>query len=409
MSEACVSSMTASYGSVRRTESPPALPLRLLLVADCTEAAADLAAAFDPAWFTVAVADGGAMPEDFDADAVLIDLAPGDPLSLERAIETAARLRESPAPALVVDGHLPREERIALYRAGAVGFVDAAERGEELAARIASLLATKRTAARALWRLRDHSRYLDEQLRLAQRLQMDFLPRRMPVLGTVRFAARIEPAAWVAGDFYDVFRLDERHVGFYVADAVGHGIPAALLTVFVKKSLQTKRIHGNDYDLIPPEEALRLLNADLLSAELQEAPFVTMVYGIYNEATRECTYARAGHPRPLLLGPDGDLQPLDGEGPLLGIFPNATFCACCRRLEAGQRLLLYTDGAERVDSCRHASPERMLEIIRTASLLPLEALLDAILDAVRGATGGRRLADDVTLVALEVTLGEHDE
>ncbi len=468
MSEACVSSTTASCGSVRLTEAPPSPPLRLLLVTDRTEIAADLAAAFDPAWLTVEIADEGAVPvagsaegvrsqkdkgfgfeisdlrfqiEDFDA--VLVDIAPGDPGSMERAIETAARLRDSAVPVLVVNGRLrsltvaasharelaatvrerTREERIALYRAGAVGFVDVGDDGEELAARIASLLVTKRRGMRpdgsgadpsgpvpvALQRLRDHSRHLDEQLRLAQRLQMDFLPRRMPVLESVRFAARLEPAAWVAGDFYDVFRLDEQHVGFYVADAVGHGIPAALLTVFVKKSLQTKRIHGNAYDLIPPDRALRLLNADLLSAELQETPFVTMVYGIYNEATRECTYARAGHPKPLLLGPQGGLQQLEGEGPLLGIFPDATFAACRRRLEPGQRLLLYTDGAERVEPGRPASPERLFEIVRTASLLPLETLLDSILDAVRGATGGHRLADDVTLVALEVTVGEQDE
>lgn len=409
MSEACVSSTSRSCGSVPPAEARPGAPLRLLLVTDRTEADTDFATVSDPSRFSIAVAADGAVPEEFDADAVLIDLVPDNPGSFERAIEAAAHLRETPTPCLVLNGRLRREERIALYRAGAVGFVDAGDDGEELAARIASLLGTKRTASRALQRLRDHSRHLDEQLRLAQRLQMDFLPRRMPVLGTVRFAARLEPAAWVAGDFYDVFRLDEQHVGFYVADAVGHGIPAALLTVFVKKSLQTKRIHGNEYDLIPPEEALHLLNADILSAELQEAPFVTMVYGIYNEATRECTYARAGHPKPLLLGPQGDLQQLEGEGPLLGIFPNAAFSTCRRRLEPGQRLLLYTDGAERVEPSRHSSPGRLFEIIRTASLLPLEALLDSILDAVRGATGGHRLADDVTLVALEVTVGEHDE
>ncbi len=438
MSEACVSSTTVSCGSVRPADAPPPPPLRLLLVTGRAETAAPLAAAFDPAFFTITIADEGAVPiadsaegvrsqkdkdfgEDFDADsggaarcfaeqdAVLVDLAPGSPGALQRAVETTARLRNSPLPVLVVSGHLPREDRIALYRAGAVGFVDAGDDGEEVAARIASLLVTKRTGARALRRLRSHSRRLDEQLRLAQRLQMDFLPQRMPVLESVRFAARLEPAAWVAGDFYDVFRLDEQHVGFYVADAVGHGIPAALLTVFVRTGLQTKRIHENQYDLVPPEEVMRLLNADLLSAELQEAPFVTMVYGIYNQATRECTYARAGHPKPLLLGPKGDLQQLEGEGPLLGIFSDATFAAGRRRLEPGQRLILYTDGAERVEPNRAASTDRLFEIIRTASLLPIEALLDSILDAVRGATGGCRLADDVTLLALEVTADEQDE
>ena len=384
----------------------PASPLRLAIVADRAEAAAALAAALEPAHVTVYLTHAGPLPQDFDADAVLVDLPMDGREGMQRALDLAARLRDSPVPALIVNGGLSRDQRIALYRAGAVGFVGPDDDPEELSARIGSLLVTKRTAARALQRLRDHSRHLDEQLRLAQRLQMDFLPKRMPNLESARFAARLEPAAWVAGDFYDIFRLDEHNVGFYVADAVGHGIPAALLTVFVKKSLQTKRIDGKQYELIRPDEALRLLNADLLSAELHEAPFVTMVYGIYNEATCECTYARAGHPKPLLIGPKGSLQTLEGDGPLLGIFGDATFDACRRRLEPGQRILLYSDGAERVDTGRRASPDMLFEIIRTSSLLPVEALLDSALDAVRGATGGKHLADDVTLVVLEATGGE---
>ncbi|MBM4020469.1 MAG: serine/threonine-protein phosphatase, partial [Planctomycetes bacterium] len=270
------------------------------------------------------------------------------------------------------------------------------------AALVMSLVAAKHTTGIAIARLREHTRRLDEQMRLAQRLQMDFLPRRVPEVSGGRFAARLQPAAWVAGDFYDIFRLDERHVGFYIADAVGHGVPAALLTVFVKKSLQTKRIEGKSYELIPPEDALGLLNADILSAELQETPFITMIYGIYNEQTRRCRYARAGHPKPLVLGPQGAVETLDGGGPLLGVFAGATFEPRDRVFAPGDRLLLYTDGAERVQSDRRADPAALLEVIRASALLPVEALLDAVLDAVHGATGGRRLADDVTLVALEL-------
>jgi sigma-B regulation protein RsbU (phosphoserine phosphatase) len=338
----------------------------------------------------------------FQADGVLVEVPPEDVAAMERALGVAARLRDTPVPVLVIDDRLPRQKRIALYRAGVLSFLSLSEDAEEVAARLGSLYAAKRVAAQALRRLRDYTRHLDEQLRLAQRLQRDFLPRRMPDLAGAKFAARLEPAAWVAGDFYDVFRLDERHVGFYVADAVGHGIPAALLTVFVKKSLQTKRIEGKQYELIPPDEALGLLNADLLSAELQETPFITMVYGVYDEATRECVYARAGHPKPLILGPRGRLEQLEAEGPLLGIFGDAQFESRRRRLEAGERLILYTDGAERVAPDRRASPDDLLAVIRCSALLPVEALLDSVLDAVRVATGGDHLADDVTLVALEV-------
>jgi len=402
MSEASVSTTATFSGSATVPSSRSAAPLHILLLTDRPGLADRLRRLLADVPVETSAGDALLPGMAEAADAVLLDLPEGDPDAADRALDHARHLGDSPVPVLVL-GEPARAARLALYEAGALGFVSLDADPEELAARLRSLAGSRRRAARAVKRLRDHSRHLDEQLRLAQRLQQDFLPRRMPGLTTGRFAARLEPAAWVAGDFYDIFRLDEEHVGFYVADAVGHGIAAALLTVFVKKSLQTKHIEGKHYDLIPPEEALRLLNRDLLSAELQETPFITLVYGHYHEPTRELVYARAGHPRPLLLGARASLHPLDGEGPLLGIFPDAEFEACRRRLEPGQRLLLYSDGAERVDPGRRANPDRLREVIQTAALLPLEALLDAVLDAVRGATEGRHLADDVTLMALEVT------
>jgi sigma-B regulation protein RsbU (phosphoserine phosphatase) len=387
----------------------------VLVLTDRAEFADRFSSQLDPAWFKVRKAKPRQWPDGLEADAVLIDIPADDPKAIEKALAAACHLHNGSAAVVAVGDRLSRAERIALYHAGVLACLAAEDesglrsRGcfggvgsEELAAHLASLVTARRTSGVAIARLREHTRNLDEQLRLAQRLQMDFLPRRMPEVIGGRFAARLEPAAWVSGDFYDIFRLDERHVGFYVADAVGHGVPAALLTVFVKKSLQTKRIDGKQYELIPPDEALRLLNADLLSAELRETPFITLVYGVYNEETRRCCYARAGHPKPILLGPQGSLETLEGDGPLLGVFAGATFEARERPLAPGERLLLYTDGAERIEGERRANPAALLEVLRASALLPLEALIDSVFDAVHAATGGQHLADDVTLVALEL-------
>jgi len=361
-----------------------------------------VAALVDATQTDLLVVDAASSDRVADAGLVLVDVPPASATGVNRAAAIASRLRDATIPVLAVSHALERHERLRLYRAGVLAIVSLDEDPEELAARLASLACVKRAAAAALGRLREHSRHVNEQLRLAQRLQMDFLPRQLPTIGGSRFAARLEPAAWVAGDFYDVFRLDENHVGFYVADAVGHGVPAALLTVFVKRSLQTKRIDGHRYELIPPDEALALLNADLLSAELQESPFITMVYGIYNAATRECTYALAGHPKPLLLGPGDRMDALDADGALLGIFRDARFCAARRQLEPGQRLLLYTDGAARVDPGSRENTEHLIDLVRASAAMPAEAMLDALLGAVHAVTEGDALADDVTLVSLDI-------
>ena len=403
MSEACASMTTVSSGcaSPDRPTCAPA-PLAVLVLTDRPEVASALLERLDPAWVKIQIGPGRRMASSVSPDAVLIDVPPGNAGAIEDAVTLTGRLRDGTAVVLAIGENLSLADRLVLYHAGILACVSPDDNPEELVARLATLVSAKRSAGVAVRRLREHTRHLDEQLRLAQRLQMDFLPRRMPDVGAARFAARLEPAAWVAGDFYDVFRLDERHVGFYIADAVGHGIPAALLTVFVKKSLQTKRIDGKHYELIPPQESLALLNADLLSARLQDTPFITMIYGIYDEETRSCRYARAGHPRPVLLGPTGSLELLDGDGPLLGIFPDATFEAYERRLAVGERLILYTDGAERVGAGRRAEPAQLLEVLRASALLPIEALLDSIFDSVRAATGGDHLADDVTVVALDM-------
>lgn len=200
-----------------------------------------------------------------------------------------------------------------------------------------------RVQAREASRSADH---LDEEMRLASRLQQDFLPRRLPTVGPIRFAVLYRPASWVSGDIYDVTRLDETHVGFYVADAVGHGMPAALLTMFIKEAMQTKRISGNSYELVPPDEALFALNADLCRQNLSMCEFCTALYGIIDTTTGEFTMSRAGHPSPVHVTADGERHALKLSGPLLGVMDDATFQADTFCIAPGERLILYSDGLE---------------------------------------------------------------
>ncbi len=187
---------------------------------------------------------------------------------------------------------------------------------------------------------------LSQELRLAARLQQDFLPRRLPEVGSARFGALFRPAFWVSGDMYDIMRLDETHVGFYVIDAVGHGRAAALLTMFIRRALQTKRITGAAYQIVPPHQTLAELNTDICHEDLSTGQFCTGVYCVLDSETMELTYGRAGHPEPVLLRADGTIESLPADGPLLGVFPEAEFESRTVHLAPGDRLLLYTDGAE---------------------------------------------------------------
>jgi len=242
----------------------------------------------------------------------------------------------------------------------------------------------------------------DEEMRLAARLQRDFLPQDLPRVGPVGFAGLFRPATWVSGDIYDVFRLDEHHVGFYVADVVGHGLPAALLTIFIKKSLQTKRILGHSYEIVPPSITLALLNDDICQQGLTSCQFCTAWYGIIDVRSLRLRYARGGHPPALLLG-GGSARPLDAPGPLLGVFPQETFQSQELTLERGQRIVVFSDGAEEALGGNDGQgPSRLGQICQELGHLEAEQMalhLTARIDECRASD---RHADDVTVLIMDV-------
>ena len=191
---------------------------------------------------------------------------------------------------------------------------------------------------------------LDEELRMAAQFQREFLPNELPNIDPLSFHVLYRPAGYVSGDIYDIQRLDEHHVGFFVADAVGHGVPAALMTVYIKRSLRGKRIDPDSprgYSLLTPAEALAKLNSDMISTQNGKVRFATACYGVLDLRTMQLTMARAGHPFPMLLrGEDDQVETLEPEGGLLGVFPDEVYDETTVQLKPGDRLLIYSDGFE---------------------------------------------------------------
>ncbi len=203
------------------------------------------------------------------------------------------------------------------------------------------LLATRRTGEGV-------ARRYANQLRLASRLQREFLPDMLPRIGPFSFDLLFYPADYVSGDIYDVHRLDEEHVGIALADATGHGIPAALLTVYIKRALRGKEIENGTYRILSPDEVLYRLNDDILDAQLNECPFVAAIYAVLNIRTRELHLARGGTPYPLQRHADGTVDVISGRGGVVGVMPDTFFEVSTVQLEPGDALLLYSDGLERL-------------------------------------------------------------
>jgi serine phosphatase RsbU (regulator of sigma subunit) len=244
---------------------------------------------------------------------------------------------------------------------------------------------------------------VDEEMRLAARLQQDFLPKTLPQLGRVHFHTVFRPAGYVSGDLYDVMRLDETHIGFYMADAVGHGMPAALLTMFIKNALVTKQITTDGYRLLPPAQSMARLNDVLVGQHLSHATFATAIYGLINTETLELTFARGGHPAPLLLRANGSIEELKAEGSLLGIFEDEKFDECKVLLAPGDRLFLFTDGVEVAFSETDSSnPALWQEELERLKHLSTDALLADYVKRLEERSGSLSPKDDLTIIAMDI-------
>ena len=233
---------------------------------------------------------------------------------------------------------------------------------EELATRIATMI-EMRSSLESLHRgpavrLADEqaAQQYRQQLRLASQVQRELLPRALPHFDGISFSVIYRPTDYVSGDIYDIRRLDDSHVAVALVDAQGHGISAALLTVFIKRALPGKGRQSRVFRPLRPDEVLRRLNEELLEAELSETQFAAAVYALVNVRTRRVELARGGAPYPILRRADGRCELLCPAGLLVGVVPDASFAVESFELAPGESLVLYSDGLEQV--ARHASPDR---------------------------------------------------
>ncbi len=253
-------------------------------------------------------------------------------------------------------------------------------------------------------KLNQHFVEVDQELRLASRLQRDFLPRRLPELADLRFAALYRPATWVSGDVYDVRRLDESHLGFYLADAVGHGVAAGLLTMFIRQSITGKHIGADGYRIESPESVLTDLNVQLAQQELPNCQFVTACYGVVDVRTHAVRIARGGHPHPIHVTSRGAFDEVRTVGGLLGVFPDETFPEIEISLEPGDKLVLYSDGLEDIllePRTRASETVQLTSHFQDMLRLPSEECVSALAAFMDRSEGSLEPADDQTCLIVE--------
>jgi len=256
--------------------------------------------------------------------------------------------------------------------------------------------------------LRHQITKIHEELQLAALVQREYLPRELPVVHGIDVGVLWRPASYVSGDIYDVIRLDEDHLGVFIADAVGHGVPAALLTMIICKSLRTKAVDEHGYRVLSPAEVLYALNGEMIARRGRSTRFATAIYAVVNCRQRTMQLARAGHPAPLLLTGQGDTRVIEPSGGLLGVFADEQYEQVDLELHIGDRLLLYSDGFEQAFPDLHEEGtgkplpnERYLDVFDDLkSEDSAQKLIEAMSERLDGHQGSLHPNDDLTLMCL---------
>lgn len=242
---------------------------------------------------------------------------------------------------------------------------------------------------------------------IARRMQLSMLPDVLPQNDAVTFSAGYLAAEKLSGDFYNVFKIDDMRFGIYVGDVSGHGVSAAMLSIFTFQKMQSLMEETGGEGMSIPSLVMNQLYDSFNAANFDDSMYEVMIYGVYNTDTGIFSYACAGlNTIPLRVRPDGSIQELDNDGFAickLGEIYKPRYANHQIMLFPGDKLVLYTDGLvdARNENNEQYSVERLKNVILKNYKWGVDYLTKAVIQDVREFVG-KDPADDVTLLIVDV-------
>lgn len=239
---------------------------------------------------------------------------------------------------------------------------------------------------------------LQQELEIASQVQLAILPKTFPPEPSIVLDAHMTPAREVGGDFYDYFHVDERTIGFVVADVSGKGIPAALFMAIARTLLRSTALFERS-----PAGCVRRVN-DLLAMENDQMLFVTLFYGVIDLDSGRVTYVNAGHNPPYRIAPTGEITTVPStSGMAVAVVEGYVYKEGAFDMQPGETLMLFTDGVtEAIDIDGELYGEARLEafLATGAKDWSMSEICRETLQSIRVFERGAPQADDITCLAL---------
>jgi len=238
---------------------------------------------------------------------------------------------------------------------------------------------------------------LQSDLNIAKKLQCSLLPKQLPE-DKLDFSFVYKPCEALGGDFFDVFNRDEDHIGIYIADVSGHGVPASMLTVFLRSSFNK--------NTISPSAALVDLFREFNAGNFDEDLYITVFFAVINTKKRKITYSNAGHNvSPIIFNTERfELLRIPGI-PISNWMEHPSYTDVNLDLQKADKIFLYTDGIVETRNRKgeQYGEERLLNLLLNNLSSPSETLSTIMADAESFfGLADNEMCDDITMALVEI-------